>query len=366
MEIMLSSLPKRTLLLGGTVIVLAVLLVVRWISDWGLVTIHVQDAPLAKVTASIARQGHVTVETSLDPSTKVSMDADRVTVAEAVDQLAQVTDSSWRGGIVTAPTKLAVSQCISMLRAGPDPEGWSVFYYPLSPMMSPDETVMDPRSLLWNVQGPDREVGKLLDEAAQKSGAMIVMPKDWSATSPRLPGTAATASAVHELMKLVRGRDLTFFYLTARERRRWEDGPAEDRSRESSPPPPSSLSAPSSLAAPSTLTTQPAVAAARRPEAKAEWMDQRIKATINTLPAFKQVEAKKEYEEAKAFRDSLKSLSSEERRQKMKERMTDPRFVEKMADRMLLRDSRRTAQQRISRSVNYLNRKASIQASQAH
>jgi hypothetical protein len=227
-----------------------------------------------------------------------------------------------------------------MLRAGPDPEGWSVFYYPLSPMMSPDETVMDPRSLLWNVQGPDREVGKLLDEAAQKSGAMIVMPKDWSATSPRLPGTAATGSAVHELMKLVRGRDLSFFYLTARERRRWEEGPQE-------------------ASAPPALTTP-------RPAPNPEWMDQRITARINTLPIPKQAEAKKEYEEAKTFRDSLKSLSSEERRQKMKERMADPRFAEKMADRMLLRDSRRTAQQRISRSVNYLNRKASIQASQAH
>ena len=366
MEIMLATLPKRTLLLGGTVIVLAILLVARWISDWGLVTIHVKDAPLSKVTTSIARQGHVTVETSLDPSTKVSMDADLVTVAEAVDQLAQITDSSWRGVIVTAPTKLALSEGVSMLRAGPDPEGWSVFYYPLSPMMSPDETAMDPRSLRWNVQGPDREVGKLLDEAAQKSGAMIVMPKDWSATVPRLPTSSATARAVHDLVGSVRGRDLSFYYLTARERRRWEDGPTEDRSRESSPPPPSSVAAASSLAAPSTLTTQPTLAAARRPEAKAEWMDQRIKATINALPAFKQVEAKKEYEEAKAFRDSLKSLSSEERRQKMKERMADPRFAEKMADRMLLRDSRRTAQQRISRSVNYLNRKASIQAAQPH
>ena len=340
MEIMLSTLPKRTLLLGGTVIVLAILLVARWISDWGLVTIHVKDAPLSKVTSSIARQGHVTVETSLDPSTKVSMDADRVTVAEAVDQLAQITDSSWRGVIVTAPTKLALSEGVSMLRAGPDPEGWSVFYYPLSPMMSPDETAMDPRSLRWNVQGPDREVGKLLDQAAQKSGAMIVMPKDWSATVPRLPASSATYRAVHDLVGSARGRDLSFYYLTARQRHRWEETP-QDGTANSAP-----------TASPPALTP--------------EWLDQRITARINTLPAFKQVEAKKEYEEAKAFRDSLKSLSSEERRQKMKERMADPRFAEKMADRMLLRDSRRTAQQRISRSVNYLNRKASIQAAQPH
>jgi len=139
------------------------------------------------------------------------MDADRVTPVEAVDQLAQITDSLWRGVIVTAPTKLAVAEGVSMLRASPDPEGWSVYYYPLSPMVIPDETVLDPRSLVWNVQGPDREVGKLLDEAAQKSGVMILTPKDWSATAPRLRERGPTGKAVHELVGSVRGRDETFY-----------------------------------------------------------------------------------------------------------------------------------------------------------
>jgi hypothetical protein len=339
---MLSSFPKRTLLLGGSAILLALMLVIRWLSDWGLVTIHVKDAPLETVISSIARQGHVRIETSLDPSMKVSMDADQVTATEAVEQLAEATDSSWRGAIITAPSKPALTEAVSLLRAGSSPEGWRVFYYPLSPMMTPEYSAVDPRSLVWNVQGPDREAVKLLDEAAQKSGAMIVAPKDWNPMAPRLPVSAATGKAVHDLAVSVRGRDLSFYYLTARERRRWGDGTSADRTMEGS----------------QTLANPPA--------SKTEWVDQRIRATINALPVTKQTEAKKEYEESKAFRESIKNLTPEERRQKMRERMADPAFAEKMGDRMLLRDSRRTAQQRISRAVNYLNRKASLQGSQPH
>lgn len=343
MTAMLSTLPKRTVVLAGTATLLAVLLLARWISDWGLVTIHVKDAPLGKVIASIARQGHERVETSMDPETKVTMDADRVTEVEAVDQLAQITDSSWRRVIVAAPTKPAAAEGVAMLRAAPDPEGWNVFHYPLSPMTVPDDAVLDPGSLEWKVQGPDRDLAQLLDEAAQKSGAMIVMPKDWSATAPRLPETRATGRAVHELVGSVRGRDETFYYLTARERPRREEAPAGDRPQES-------------VAA---MTPAPA-----RPAPNPEWLDQRIAARISTLPAPKQAEARREHEANKAFQEGLKNLTPEERRQKTRERMADPQFADKMAERMLLRDSRRTAQQRISRAVSYLNRKASIQAAQ--
>jgi len=101
---------------------------------------------------------------------------------------------------------------------------------------------------------------------------------------------------------------------------------------------------------------------APRPSPKAEWMDQRITARINTLPVGKREEARKEYEAGEGVQESLKNLPPEERRQKMRERMANPEFADKIAERMLLRDSRRTAQQRISRAVNYLNRKASIKA----
>jgi hypothetical protein len=352
--VVLYTFPKRTVLLGGTAVLLAILLLARWISDWGLVTIHVEDAPLAKVTASIARQGHIAVETSLDPSMKVSMDADRVTAIEAVDQLAQITDSSWRAVIVAAPTKSEVAEGVSMLRAAPVPEGWDVHHYPVSPALVPDETVLDPGLMECGLEGPDTEVAKLLDQAAQKSGVMILIPKDWNATISHLPATGATGKIVHELVRSARGRDASFYYLTARERRRREEAPP---SRDGSTEPPT----PSAQIPDSMTGTPPPL----RPATKPEWLDQRIVARIKALPAEKQLEAKKEYEEGKTFRDSLRDLPPEERRIRMRERMSNPEIAERMGERFLLRESNKTAQQRISRAVNYLNRKASALATQS-
>jgi hypothetical protein len=352
---MFSTLPKRTVLLGGTALLLLILVVTRWFSDWGLVTIHVKDAPLSKVIASIARQGHVTVETSLDPTVKVTMDADRITPVEAVDQLAQIIDSSWRRVILAAPSKSDVSRGIAMLRAAPAPEGWDVHHYPASPMLVPDEAVLDPGLLECRLEGPDTELAKLLDQAAQKSGVMIVIPKDWSGTASRLPATGETAKIVHELVGSARGRDASFYYLTARERRRWEEPPTTD-DRPSEPPMPS-------VQIPESMTGTPPPL---RPATKPEWLDQRIVARIKVLPPEKQLEAKKEYEEGKTFRESLRDLPREERRLKMRERMSNPEIVERMGERFLLRESNKTAKQRISRAVNYLNRKASAQATQSH
>jgi hypothetical protein len=44
----------------------------------------------------------------------------------------------------------------------------------------------------------------------------------------------------------------------------------------------------------------------------------------------------------------------------MRELMANPEIAEKMQDRRLLRDSKMTAQQRISRAVNYFERKAAV------
>ncbi|MCE0482875.1 MAG: hypothetical protein LV479_01400 [Methylacidiphilales bacterium] len=56
--------------------------------NWGLITVHVNDAPLGKVIKSIEWQGWVNIYTNLDPSSKVSMDVDHVPLAEAMEMLA--------------------------------------------------------------------------------------------------------------------------------------------------------------------------------------------------------------------------------------------------------------------------------------
>ena len=101
----LATIPRRQWILFGGALLLAILLIARWIADWGLVTIHVKEAPLGKIIASIARQGHVRFESSLDPATPVSLDVDKVTPVQAIDLLTARTEASWRIVYLAAPSQ---------------------------------------------------------------------------------------------------------------------------------------------------------------------------------------------------------------------------------------------------------------------
>jgi hypothetical protein len=70
-------------------------------------------------------------------------------------------------------------------------------------------------------------------------------------------------------------------------------------------------------------------------------------------------------DDRKAFFDSLKGLTPEERRAKMQAMMADPAFAEKMQDARLLREAKQTPRQRNTRAVNYINLKANAKAAAA-
>ncbi len=61
-------------------------------SNWGLVTVKVTDVPLSKVIRSIEWQGWVKIYTNLPLDTKVTMYADHVPLAEAMETLAANVD----------------------------------------------------------------------------------------------------------------------------------------------------------------------------------------------------------------------------------------------------------------------------------
>jgi hypothetical protein len=61
-------------------------------TNWGLVTVKVNDAPLRKVINSIEWQGWVKIYTNLPPDTKVTMYVDHVPLAEAMETLAANVD----------------------------------------------------------------------------------------------------------------------------------------------------------------------------------------------------------------------------------------------------------------------------------
>ena len=331
--------PKRQLVLGGAALLLLGIIIARWIAGWGLVTVHVTNVPLSTVIASIAKQGHVTIETSLDTSKPVSLDVDRVPVAVAIDDLATRTDASWRLVYLAAPNKIAVETALVSLRGSGKLDDWTTYYFPQPPFA--DATggeVIDPRTLGLSLEGPDKNLSPLMNEAAQKSGAMIAIPKDWSPAASALPKPNQVSKAIPALVKSVHGASTELFFITERGRRgggppRGDDGGAPDQQDQ-------------------------------RPQFNSDWMEQRQLAQIAKLPPEKQAAAKKDMEDRKALFAEMRKLTPEERRAKFQAMMADPDFMDKIADQMVLRAANQSAEQRINRAVNYINRKAAAKNSQ--
>ena len=335
---------KRFLYLGGVALLLLAILIIRWIHGWGLVTIHVKDAPISKVIASISRQGHVRVESSLDPMQLVSMDVDKVLPAEAVDTLAIRANASWRLVYLVAPTNKILESSLRTFRGAGRIQDWATLFDPSSPLYNPMNGTLDPGTLDWTPEGPDLNLSKLLDEAAQKSGVMITLPKDWTPIVRKLPKTGPVGKVIPSLVGSVRGKVASFFFLEERRGRANMDSET-----------------------PSPSTEGWDQQAGSRATVKSEWMEQRMLAQIKHLPTEEQAEARKEFEEITAMTDGLKALSAEQRRAKMRELLAaHHELVMKIMERQMLRNAQMAAQQRIQRAVNYLNRKASSQASQTH
>ena len=327
---MLKIFPKRILLLGALALLLLVAIVARWISGWGLVTVHVTNVPLGTVIASIARQAGVRVETSLDLTKPVSLDVDHVPVAEALSSLSIRTESSWRLVYLAAPTKAELDNAVISLRGTGKVDDWTSYFYPQPPFAdAAGGEAVDPRYLALSLEGTDKGLPPLLNEAAQKSGALILFPKDWAPAASSIPKANQVRKTIPSLVQSVHGKSAELFLLADRERREWQPRPDDSTTDLDQPPPMNPL-----------------------------WIEQRQLAQIAKLPPEKQAEAKQEQAERKTMFAEMKDLSPEERRAKMQAMMADPDRMEKMADRMLLRDAQMTTQQRINRAVNYIQRKA--------
>jgi hypothetical protein len=324
--------PTRLLLLSGIAVLLAAVVITKWVAGWGLVTIHVKDQPLGGVISSIARQGHVGVESSLDPDRNISLDVERVTPAEAIDTLALRADASWRSVVLVAPKDVAFDPALASMKANGKAGDWVTLFYPAPLWIGSGDAATDPALLEWTAEGGSLELPKLLDEAAQKTGVMIAYPAEWAPPLAKPPKSAPVAQALRAMAAGAGGKTLPLFLLTESRRPSRGAAPGNDAAQEG--------------------------AEGRRPQIKPEWMEQRALAQIKRLPAAERAAAKKEFDGMKAMFDQLKGLPPEERREKMRELMANPEIAEKMEDRRLLRESKMTAQQRITRAVNYLDRKA--------
>ena len=365
----LSALPRRQLALGVVALMLFINLVARWIGDWGLVTIHAKDQPLSKVISSIARQGGVRIESALDPTKFVTMDVVKVTPVEALETLAGIAEAGWSIVYLAAPTKNAINEAVLALNGTGKIENWVVNYYPGPGWASGSDygQVIDPGTLSITLEGGDPDLGKLLDEAAQKSGVMTALPKDWIA-SAKLPKPTSVRNAISSMVGSVHGKVSEFFFLTERPRRVWGGGPGEGDGGPEAPRPsiagvPSGgLPPPSGVGGPPPPSGVSPADSLRGSIPNPEWIQQRQRARIKKLPKAEQEQAKKDMEERRAFFDSLKGLSPAERAAKFQDMMANSELGQKMQDSRLIQDAKQSAARRITRAVNYLNRKAAAKA----
>ena len=341
MTSLLSSVPKRILILGSVALLLAALLMARWIADWGLVTIHVKNAPLKKVIASIARQGHVRIQSSLDPANTISMDVDRVPVAVAIDILSIRADASWRLVYLAAKFRTAISVALMALGENGKVDGWTMHYYPGPPAPGGSGLAIDPRALSLQIEGPDQDLPKLLDQAAQKTGVMTGLPDDWNPTAGTIPKYNRVSKVIPALVSSARGRVVEFFFLYE------HNHPSGGNENAGSEP-------------------QGDQGGRFGTDANPEWREQRELAQIQLLPPSERGAAKKHMAEMKDFFVQMKGLSPAERRAKWQQMMANPDFLYQMQDRQLLRQANQSPEQRINRAVNYLNNRATVQASRSH
>jgi len=315
-------------------------------SSWGLVTIHVTDAPLGKVLDSISKQGGIEIVTNLDPTTPVSLEVHRVPPAEALDIVSVRTESEWRSGYLGAPARAAIDAALTAFRTGKPAEDWSSYGAGgFGAVQTQSGQALDLRFVEWDPSGGG-SLHDLLAEASEKTGVFLAAPADWKPTA-KAPKPGPMAQAAPALFHNAGGVSREVFLLRAENR---SDGatPPEGRQRGGS-------------WIGSTPRTGRPGADPRDPERIAE----RVEAQIKLLPAAEQEKARAEAAEMRAFWQSMRDLPEQERRAKAQEFFNRPEMAERMEDRRLARDAKMTPTQRIDRSRRYWERKVEAKKSGA-
>ncbi len=343
----------RILLLSGVLLLCATLVIWRWMSGWGLVTLNVEKAPLSKVIKSIERQGGVKIVTNADPATPVSLYLQRVPAYEAMDTLAIRLDGDVRLAYIAAPDKNQIAAVLAAFTGGTNPGGWTVLSAGFGGRggraMLGGETVIDPRQVEWKMSDvPDRNLQTVLNQGAQKTGALFATPQTWNPILGKLPASGKTGQMATAAVSAAKGKIEELFLLTVRpprpegERNAGESGPDRWESQQ-------------------TVLSPPRGNGPGNPE----WMAERVQAQIALLPPEERQEARTQFDEMRKFWEAVRNLPEEERRAKIEEAMNNPEMQDRMDERMAARDNRRSPEQREKRMRRYIERKEQIKMSPA-
>ena len=333
----------RNLRIAGLFVLVASLMGVlawRWISQRGLVTLNYTNAPLAEVIRSIERQGMVEIHTNADLALLVTLRLTRAPVFEALEILAVRIDAEARLAYIAAPTGGQISEVLAAFGGGTRPDGWAVFSPGFAGRLLLGETaLLDPRKIEWKVSADtDKSLQAFLDQGAQKTGAIFAVPVNWNPTVAAVPPAGKVGKVTADLLRTAHGQVREVFLLTIDARRENPPVPAESSEQHGG----SVFSAP------------------RRGQENPEWTAERASARIAALPVENQAEARKRFDDARAFWEAMRGLPDEERRIKIEEYMSQPEVQLRMEERAALREARQTPEQREQRYRNYIQRKEQI------
>jgi hypothetical protein len=325
---------------------IAVLLVANagyhWWRGRGLITIHCEDWPAAKVIREIERQSGITLKSSVPADTKIRLHVDKAPVAEALETLATVAEARWRLAYVFAPSRSEIQTALAAFVAGEKPEQWKQTYFPMPPMSEEDNGLPpDPRADPWLVEAVEKpEFQSFVEQASRKVSAVFYYPEAWNPPVSKAPAKGPITKSAPALAKAAGGQVREVFLLEKRGRD-FAGGPPEDGERDRGRGP-------------------------RFPFAGGNGADrdrmrqaftERAQAEIDKLPPEKRAAAQAQFDERRKFFESMRDLPPEQRREKMQEFMQRDDIQDRIEQRMSERIARMTPDQRVQRAQNYVNRK---------
>lgn len=327
--------------------VLLVVVLVLWggwqvYAGWGLVSLDFVNAPLGKVLSAIERQGGITIASSLDPATPVTIQVENVPAVEALDIVAVRVDASWRLAYLGAPDEAAIKAALGDFISGAETRGWTAHGAGGFNFIAPKSgAALDLRQVEWNPSGPG-ELSALLEEAAEETGVMVAAPSDWT---PQVgtPAAGPIRDAAPGLFRSVGGTSREVFLVRARPSRDDDEMGGGGRG---------------GAWIGTTGQEEGRGGGWMRAMGDAQRVEKRVEAQIALLPAAEREKAREDFRMMREFWQSVGSLPEEQRRAKAQEFFSRPEVQERMEDRRLARYAKMTPQQRIERSQRYWERKA--------
>jgi hypothetical protein len=254
-------------------------------------------------------------------------------------------------GYVAGPSKADVAAGIAAISEGGRDRDYRTFGFGgFGGGMDISDRVIDARQVVWKVSASDKsQLQNWLDQLSMKTGLMAMVPRNWDPEVSKAPTGGKAASALRAMVKSVKGTyEEIFIVRVMTEDRTANNGQGPDR----------------------VARTEGGFNGGQRgdgpgrdggrPNFNPEWIADRAEARIAQLPKEEQADAKKNFDEMRAFFEKMRALPDDQRQVAMQQFFDRPDVQEKMAERQAARDEKSGPEKRADRSRNYIQRKAQM------